>query len=109
MSNKYDSIISKFFLIPAVMIVLYWIVRGVIWLYGWFVELPSYSTEWWVEIGSFCLNNLSIIVVIYIFMCLQVSGLAEFKFRKNFVKAFLLGLVMTPPVMIAVWGRKKES
>jgi len=37
---------------------------------------------------------------------LQMAGLVEFRFRKNFLKAFLLGIVMTPPGMLLAWGRK---
>jgi hypothetical protein len=41
-------------------------------------------------------------------MSLQASGLAELKYGKNFLKAFGLALILTPPVMMVVYGHKKE-
>jgi hypothetical protein len=63
---------------------------------------------YWASLGQFCVNNLSIIIVVYLIICLQVAGLAEFRFRKNFLKAFLLGIVITPPLMMICWGRHSE-
>lgn len=108
MTDKRDRIYSNIFFIPALLIVVYWIIKGLIKLYNWLSELPAYNSGWWVSIGNFCLSNLSIIIMIYIIICLQVAGVAEFKFKKNFLKAFLLGLVITPPIMMAAWGREKR-
>jgi len=106
MSEQLDKRISKILFTVSGAIVLYWLVKGLIWLYNWFVSLPAYSAGWWPALGHFCLNNLSIIIVLYLIICLQVAGLAEFRFRKNFLKAFLLGIVITPPGMLLAWGRK---
>ena len=106
MNEKRDKIISKFFLIPAGAIVLYWIVNGIIELVKWFATLPHYSSQWWIAIGNFCSTNLSIIVIAYIFICLQVSGIAEFKYRKNFLKSFILATIITPPLMMLIWGKR---
>ena len=59
-------------------------------------------------IWEFCKTNLSILIVIYGLMSLQASGLAELKYGKNFLKAFGLALILTPPVMMVVYGHKKE-
>ena len=106
MSEQLDKRISKILFAVSGAIVLYWLVKGIIWLCEWFAGLPAYSAGWWEPLGQFCLNNLSIIVVIYLVICLQVAGVAEFRFRKNFLKAFLLGIVITPPGMLIAWGRK---
>ncbi|RKY54279.1 MAG: hypothetical protein DRP89_05110 [Candidatus Neomarinimicrobiota bacterium] len=107
MTDKRDKIFSKIFFIPALLIVFYWIIKGLIKLYNWLSGLPIYSSGWWLSIGNFCLSNLSIIIMIYVIICLQVAGVAEFKLKKNFLKAFLLGLVETPPIMMAVWGKRR--
>jgi hypothetical protein len=44
----------------------------------------------------------------YGIISLQVSGLAELKFGKNFIKAFYLALLITPPMMMIVYGHRKE-
>lgn len=106
MSKQLDKRISKILFAVSGAIVLYWLVNGLIWLYDWFAGLLAYNTGLWGPLGQFCLNNLSIIVVVYLVICLQVAGVAEFRFRKNFLKAFLLGIVLTPPGMLIAWGRK---
>lgn len=109
MTDKRDKIFSNIFFVPTILIVIYWIITGLIKLYNWLSGLSSYNSGWWFSIGNFCLSNLSIIIVIYIIICLQAAGIAEFKYRKNFLKAFFLGLIMTPLVMIAAWGRKRNT
>jgi len=106
MSKQLDKRISKILFAVSGAIVFYWLIKGLIWLYEWFAGLPAYSVGWWGPFGQFCLNNLSIIIVVYLVVCLQVAGLVEFRFRKNFLKAFLLGIVLTPPGMLIAWGRK---
>lgn len=106
MSEQLDKRISKILFGISGAIIVYWLVMGVIWLYNWFVGLPAYDSGWWVSVGQFCLRNLSIIVVAYLIICLQTAGIVEFRFRKNFLKAFLLGIVLTPLGMMIAWGRK---
>ena len=107
MQESVDRRLAKIFLIPAVAIVGYWIIVGLFKLYKWLTGLPSYSSAWWSSIGHFCLDNLSIIIVVYLIVCLQASGIAEFKYQKNFLKAFVLAVFLTPPIMMATWGRRK--
>ena len=108
MKTRTDKRIALALFLPSVVIVVYWIVKGLIKLYNWFISLPDYSSAWWSSLGSFCINNLSIIIVVYLIICLQVAGIVEFRFKKNFLKAFLYGILMTPPVMLITWGRKQS-
>jgi len=103
-----DKHLSKALFLISGGIVVYWLIKGLVKLYHWFVDLPAYSNGWWLVIGRFCINNLSIIIVVYLVICLQVAGIAEFKYKKNFLKAFLLAIVMTPPLMMVIWGRKTQ-
>ncbi len=106
MDAKKDQRIALIFLLPTIGIVIYWIVLGIKWLIGWLAELPPYDAGWWTALGSFLWRNISIVLVIYIIICLQVAGIAEFRYKRNFVKAFFLGICLTPPIMMAVYGRK---
>jgi len=106
MSETLDKRISKILFFASGLIILYWVIKGLIWLYHWFIGLPPYNSGWWITLGQFCLNNLSIVIVIYLIICLQIAGIAEFRFKKNFLKAFLLGIIITPPLMMIVWGRR---
>lgn len=107
MDPKKDKRLALIFLIPTITIVLYWLFLGCKWLYHWWLNLPPYNASWWHAIGRFCLNNLSIILAAYMIICLQAAGVVEFKFRRSFLKAFFLGLILTPPIMMVVYGRKK--
>jgi hypothetical protein len=106
MSESIDKKVSRIVFLASGLIILYWVIKGLIWLYHWFIGLPAYSSGWWTSLGQFCLDNLSIIIVAYLIICLQVAGIAEFRFKQNFLKAFLLGIIITPPLMMVVWGRR---
>jgi hypothetical protein len=108
MKERLDKKISKFLFGISGVIILYWLIKGLIWLYHWFVGLPPYSAGWWASLGQFCGHNLSIIIVVYLIICLQVAGIAEFRLKRNFLKAFLLGIIITPPLMMVFWGRRTK-
>lgn len=82
--------------------------KGLAWLWNWF-SATGEDDSVWLAIWEFCKSNLSIIIVIYGLISLQVSGLVELKFGKNFLKAFGLALILTPPVMMAVYGHRKTD
>ena len=102
MNEHIDKKISRILFIIIAGIVCYWLIEIGINLYGWLQSLGPADSSWWGSVGSFCLQNISIILVIYIIMCLQSAGIAEFKFRKDFLKSFLLAIVLTPPGMM-IW------
>ena len=104
MTDKSDKRLAGIAAVPALAILLYWVYLGIGKLVEWIGSLGAYQPEWWTIVGKFCLHNLSILLVIYTIICLQVAGIAELRFRKNFLKAFLLAIVMTPPLMMAAWG-----
>ncbi|MCD6100199.1 MAG: hypothetical protein DRP91_07225 [Candidatus Neomarinimicrobiota bacterium] len=106
-ANKIDFILSRIFSLGSISIVGYWLYRFFDWFIGWFKDQLPYNKGWWISIGNFLLDNLSIVIAIYFIICLQVSGIAEFKFRKKFLKAFFLSLFLTPPVMMAIYGRRR--
>ncbi|MEE9190555.1 MAG: hypothetical protein V3U16_07275 [Candidatus Neomarinimicrobiota bacterium] len=104
-----DMTISRILRIVIGLILLYWTFEGVAWVWSWYLDSGGYTSEWWSGIGKFLLRNISIIVVIYGVACMQVSGLAELKFGKNYLKAFGLALILSPPIMMAVYGKKSED
>ncbi len=102
-----DNIISRIFSIGILCILIYWCYKGIVWIWNWYFDSGGYTSQWWPDLGGFLWRNISIVVVIYGIACLQASGLAELKFRKNFLKAFGLALILTPPGMMIVYGHKK--
>ena len=81
--------------------------KGLTWLWNWFSVAGGESSEW-LAIWEFCKANLSILIVIYGLMSLHAAGLAELQYGKNFLKAFGLALILTPPLIMVVYGHKKE-
>lgn len=108
MKRNLDALVSRILLVISLIIVAYWIWNGLNWLWDWYLSISETTdTTVWQEIWLFIKENLSIIALIYGIICLQVSGVAELKFGKNFLKAFALAISLTPPVMMAVYGHKK--
>jgi hypothetical protein len=88
-------------------IMIYWLVGVFIWLVSWLEHLGAYNPHWWGLLGTFLYRNISILIVMYVILCLQSAGIAEFRYRKNFLKAFLFSMIMTPLGMLFFWGRHK--
>ncbi len=61
---------------------------------------------WWAATLDVLQANWGIALAIYVMICLNVAGVAEFKFRRPFALAFALALPLTPPLMMALWARR---
>jgi len=108
MKKNKDIIFSRILMVICAIIIVYWIWSGLIWLWEWYVSVStSENTTVWAEIWLFMSEYISVIALVYGIMSLQVAGLAELKFQKNFLKAFGLSIVLTPPIMMAVYGHKR--
>ncbi|MGK5092590.1 hypothetical protein WDW89_11335 [Deltaproteobacteria bacterium TL4] len=108
MKKNRDVLLSRILLAISLMIITYWIGNGLIWLWNWYVSVSeSADTGVWEEVGLFIKTNLSVLTLVYGIISLQVSGVAELKFEKNFLVAFALAILLTPPVMMAVYGHKR--
>lgn len=108
MKKNPEAILPKLFMAISVLILLYWIWNGCLWLWDWYQATESVSgATVWREIWRFIKNNLSIIIAVYGIASLQSAGLAELKFNRSFLVAFGLALCLTPPIMMGVYGHKK--
>ena len=97
MKRDPDQIIPRVILLICLAILIYWIWNGLAWLWHWYLAVEeSPGTTVWQEIWRFIKDNISVIVLLYGFICLQASGLAEMKFRKSFLTAFSLAICLTP-------------
>ena len=107
--DRVDRLVSRLLAGIAALIVGTWVWNGAVWTWDWYSSVSAGEDAVWSAVWDFCRGNFSILVVIYGLLCLQVSGIAELKFEKNFLKAFVLALVLTPPLMMATYGRRKKS
>ena len=101
-----DIIISRILKIVLAIIILYILYLVSVSIHSWYLNLQSQNLNVWSELWIIIKNNISVVSVVYCIICLQVSGVAEFKFKKPFIKALLLSFILTPPIMMIAWGRK---
>lgn len=102
-----DQRLSRLFMVASLLILGYWAYLGLAWVWDWYQDSGGYTTQWWPDLGRFLWRNLSIVVAVYGIACLQASGLAELKYGKNFLLAFILALVLTPPGMMIAYGHRR--
>ena len=107
--EKLDSILSRIIMIFIVLIVGYWLWSIIKSLVESSAGQCNYFNVSWAEIIGFCKKYITILLVAYGFICVQISGIAEMKYEKNFLKAFILSIILTPPVMMAVYGHGKKK
>lgn len=89
----------------AVGYIIYLVIMVVI---GWAEALPP-DASFWAEVWVLVKAHPSIVGAIYILLCLNSAGVAEFKFKRSFPAAFLLALPLTPFLMIGLWARRNRS
>lgn len=107
--NSSDNIISRFLILIIVAVIGYWAVLGGIWVWDWYFRTGGYTADWWPRLGAFLWRNIGIVMALYGIACVQASGVAELKFRKNFLVALLLAFLLTPPLMMGVYGRRTQA
>lgn len=105
MNRDMDRNISRIIMIGITLILLYWLYHLGVWAIDWLGSIGQIDSSRWLGLGHFCVKNISIILVAYVIICLQAAGIAEFRYRKNFVKAFFLAIGLTPLGML-IWCRR---
>ncbi len=108
-NSKRDFILARLLILASLVILLPWLWSGLVWMWHWYQGYATPDANPWTDLGAFLLKNLSVVIIIYSIIGLQVAGIAEFKYNKNFLPAFLLALVITPPLMLVVYGRRKRG
>ncbi len=73
-------------------------------LYGFYGGLEIGA--WWPATVDVVGRNWGIALAAYVMVSLNAAGIAEFRFRRHFAKAFILAIPMTPPLMIVLWARR---
>ena len=69
-------------------IVVYWLYQLILWLIRWFSTVRIETSGIWSNFGGFCLENLSIILVVYVFICLQIAVWLNSVYRKILRRLF---------------------
>ena len=92
MKNSNDKLVSLIMLCVTVILLM-------LWIYNYYVDIDGSDS-----IKDFNLKNLVIwgrsntdlILIIYVFSCLQLAGISEFKQRQDYLVVALISLIFTP-------------
>ena len=98
-----DKTLSGIFYLLAVMCLLYGMTDIKSSAY-----INSISSEEWLS--SILNNYYDLIIVFYVFICLQISGYVELKYGKDYLTVSILSILLTPfSLFFVVDGKKNES
>ena len=71
----------------------------ILWLYNYYLGLDNSILLKDFNVNSFLtwgINNTDLLIIFYIFLCLQLAGLSEFKQRQDYLVVALISLIFTP-------------
>ena len=71
----------------------------ILWFYNYYLGSDSSAFLKDFNVYSFLtwgMNNTDLLIIFYIFLCLQLAGLSEFKQRQDYLVVALISLIFTP-------------
>ena len=92
MKNKLDKSISLIVLTISGLAI-------ILWFYNYYlgsdssILLKDFNVN---SLLSWGVNNTDLLIIFYIFLCLQLAGLSEFKQRQDYLVVALISLIFTP-------------
>lgn len=81
------------------------------WFYNYYLSpnnqgvVEVYNLKTIVSWGA---KNSDLLLIIYIFLCLQLAGLSEFKQRQDYLIVALISLVFTPIGLLFIKDEKEK-
>ena len=71
----------------------------ILWFYNYYLGLNSFILVKDFNVNSLLswgVNNSDLLIIFYIFLCLQLAGLSEFKQRQDYLVVAFISLIFTP-------------
>ncbi len=71
----------------------------ILWFYNYYLSLDNSILLNDFNVNSFLtwgINNTDLLIIFYIFLCLQLAGLSEFKQRQDYIVVAFISLIFTP-------------
>ena len=71
----------------------------ILWFYNYYLGSDSFILLKDFNVNSFLtwgINNTDLLIISYIFLCLQLAGLSEFKQRQDYLVVAFISLIFTP-------------
>ena len=92
MKNNLDKSISLAVLTISGLAIILWFYNYYLGSDG-FILLKDFNVN---SLLSWGVNNSDLLIIFYIFLCLQLAGLSEFKQRQDYLVVALISLIFTP-------------
>jgi hypothetical protein len=92
MKNKLDKSISLIVLTISGLAI-------ILWFYNYYLGSDSFILLKDFNVNSLLswgVNNSDLLIIFYIFLCLQLAGLSEFKQRQDYLVVAFISLIFTP-------------
>ena len=71
----------------------------ILWFYNYYLGTDSFILLKDFNVNSLLswnVNNSDLLIIFYIFLCLQLAGLSEFKQRQDYLVVAFISLIFTP-------------
>jgi len=105
MQVNQDRTISIVILLAAIIMIIWWIVSISTDSAG-SISLTEISLK---NIVIWANNNRDLLIIIYIFLCLQAAGLSEFKQGQDYLVVSLISLIFTPIGLLFIKNEKENE
>ena len=102
MKESRDKLISSILLSISMLLV-------IIWMYNYYASLIDIEGDKVFNIRNLVLSleaNIDLLIILYVFLCLQLAGISEFKQRQDYFLVALISLIFTPLGLLFI---KKEK
>ena len=105
MQVNQDRTASIVILLVTIIMIIWWIVSMSTDSSG-LMSLTEISLK---DIVVWANNNMDLLIIIYIFLCLQAAGLSEFKQRQDYLVVALISLIFTPIGLLFIKNEKENE
>ena len=102
---KQDKRISIVILLFAIAMIIWWIVSIYVDSAG-SISIVNISLK---NIVDWANNNTDLLIILYIFLCLQAAGLSEFKQGQDYLVVALISLIFTPISLLFIKSEKDDE
>ena len=105
MKNSNDKLVSLITLCVTVILL-------ILWIYNYYVDIDGYASIKDFNLKNLVLwgrSNTDLILIIYVFSCLQLAGISEFKQRQDYLVVALISLIFTPIGLLFIKEEKNDG
>ena len=105
MKNSNDKLVSLIMLCVTVILL-------ILWIYNYYVDIDGFASVKDFNLKNLILwgrSNTDLILIIYVFSCLQLAGISEFKQRQDYLVVALISLIFTPIGLLFIKQEKNDG